>query len=258
MRNGTRTSARRPAKPAFTLIELLVVVAIIAVLVSILLPALQSSRAAARTVYCGANLRQTGMAIGYYLDMFNDTLPNCDLNGYIYHWSFKLIQAGLVDSAIGTVYNGWGLSSGDPTSLFKGIRPAVPGEASTIFHCPSIGAGEVSLGWYVNAYGTPHGVMGAFYYPYPPFSRLSMFTDLANTVSAYDSTNLAVGSGSNLGTVGAIWGAVFYEDSKGSLNEFFSTRHSGGSNCLFLDGHVRVVQLKETTRAMFPPRHDLP
>jgi prepilin-type N-terminal cleavage/methylation domain-containing protein len=55
-------------KRSFTLIELLVVVAIIAVLVSILLPALGKARQSARQVQCSANLKQLGMAVLMYAD----------------------------------------------------------------------------------------------------------------------------------------------------------------------------------------------
>ncbi len=102
--------ARRPA--AFTLIELLVVVAIIALLISILLPSLSAARKQAQAVKCAANLRQVVVATASYLAESGAVYPpsyvyasdrvggynlhaqpETPVHGYL-HWSWFLYNRG--------------------------------------------------------------------------------------------------------------------------------------------------------------------
>ncbi len=150
----------------FTLIELLVVIAIIAVLIALLLPAVQQAREAARRTQCKNNLKQIGLALHNYHDVFN-ALPMGNCNHQCGGWgqSWWVAVLPYIDQA--PMYQAWDASACQSGYNYALNVAVVNGKTIPAVLCPSSPMTEFK--WTPSNGGNPGvptshytGIAGAF------------------------------------------------------------------------------------------------
>ena len=130
-------------RDGFTLIELLVVIAIIAILIGLLLPAVQKVREAAARMKCANNLKQLGIAYHGYHDTIQQLPPSVMGDKYATH--FVLILPYIEQ---GNLYNKFNLAA-EMTSGANNTQLLASESVVNTFLCPSIrgsGNGMTTLG----------------------------------------------------------------------------------------------------------------
>jgi prepilin-type N-terminal cleavage/methylation domain-containing protein/prepilin-type processing-associated H-X9-DG protein len=232
-------NCRRKVLAAFTLIEILVVIAIIAILMAIITPAMRKAKEAARETICKSNLRSVGLGILLYLqDNDNRAADSFRSNGFFWYDAAGRLRKTNDENAY------WGVAYKDYLKQTK------------VFGCPSFR--HVSELIYPNnpvlireaAFGLNSNFSGKKGTDIRNHARFIIAHDHAEPKMEQDSRDMFYNNGpgtTNLtdyrqnGFRARFYRGIFRHNIKSA--EPFKT--AGRSNILWLDGHVE--HLEETT-----------
>ena len=231
-----RSARLRARAGGFTLVELLVVIAIIGVLVSLLLPAVQAAREAARRAQCSSGLRQNTLAVLMYHDVFH-VLPPTNLPSA---GSQQVTWYGKVNYSTNTVQNELGL-----------IGPFIENSKS-VLKCPSAAKIEFLYKGATGGYGynMNFGRVDFSNWPSPPTvitARMVEFQATSRTIVFTDAARIELPwSGNPVMRVTENFYIQGPQDPSAAPGTQF--RHGGATAVVsYLDGHV------ETRREEFAP-----
>lgn len=225
-----RTSRRNGG---FTLVELLVVIGIIALLVSILLPALNKARMQAGAVKCQSNMRQLMLAVNTYVAENKSQMPWCNWGGvndntvYPYGWLFARPdkRAAYLPYYQGTPEKA--VISGVLWQYLKDTR---------IYHCPlddnpSKAGTNVLTSYLMNGAQCGYGRLGTGANVNVPGLRVVQIKHPAEVVLMWEVTEPVAGSQK-------LSGAPWNDGSSQPAEETLAERHYKGANVACVDGHV--------------------